>query len=113
MCVRYVPLMKVWNDFSSSFVLTNQTKNQLSSPFFMLVLTCKKRLFSEGHAETSARRTPHYFDRRGKEEEEIIIMEKEHHHIHDDDEEEICDQRKSRTARQALEEVRIIILHDM
>tara|TARA_B110000305_G_scaffold77566_1_gene87181 strand:- start:117 stop:443 length:327 start_codon:yes stop_codon:yes gene_type:complete len=32
-------------------------------------------------------------------------MEKEHH-IHDDDEEEICDQRKSRTARQALEEVR-------
>lgn len=39
-------------------------------------------------------------------------MEKEHHHIHDDDEEEICDQRKSRTARQALEEVRIIILHN-
>jgi hypothetical protein len=37
-------------------------------------------------------------------------MEKEHH-IHDDDEEEICDQRKSRTARQALEEVRVIILH--
>ena len=32
-------------------------------------------------------------------------MEKDHH-IHDDDEEEICDQRKSRTARQALEEVR-------
>jgi len=39
-------------------------------------------------------------------------MEKERHHD-DEDEEEICDQRKSRTARQALEEVRIIILHDM
>jgi len=38
-------------------------------------------------------------------------MEKERHHIHDDDDEEICDQRKSRTARQALEEVRVIILH--
>ena len=38
-------------------------------------------------------------------------MEKERRHIHDDDEEEICDQRKSRTARQALEEVRVIILH--
>ena len=40
-------------------------------------------------------------------------METERRHIHDDDEEEVCDQRKSRTARQALEEVRIIILHDM
>ena len=38
-------------------------------------------------------------------------MEKERHH--DEDEEEICDQRKSRTARQALEEVRIIILRYM
>ena len=39
-------------------------------------------------------------------------MEKERRRIHDDDdEEEICDQRKSRTARQALEEVRVIILH--
>jgi hypothetical protein len=38
-------------------------------------------------------------------------MEKERRHIHDDEEEEICDQRKSRTARQALEEVRVIILH--
>ena len=36
-------------------------------------------------------------------------MEKERHHD-DEGEEEICDQRKSRTARQALEEVRVIIL---
>ena len=80
----------------------------------MSVDSARRDFLGKVTLKQALRRTPHFRfrqKRKRRRRNNIIIMEKERRHIHDDDEEEICDQRKSRTARQALEEVRVIILH--